>query len=171
MGEYEDRYPDAYGRDEVPPAAPTPEGRKEPPRPGRERFSLRSLVGGGLAGGSTASEVPAAPAPWQHAPAETAQTIEPTAPPQRPDRNYRGVGPRGYVRSPQRIYEDICDRLTEHPQIDASDIEVLISGIEVVLAGSIDNAIAAGRAEAVARDVSGVKTVRNRLQVRAAADR
>lgn len=168
MGEYEDRYPDAYGRDEAPAPGPQPEGRKEAqPRPGRERFSLRDL----LLGGGTPSEAAAPRAGWQHAPTEPVQTIEPKAEPVRlaaakPERNYRGIGPRGYVRSPQRIYEDICDRLTDHPLIDASDIEVLVSGIEVVLTGSVDNAIAAGRAEAVAREVPGVKTLRNALTVR-----
>lgn len=160
MGEYEDRYPDAYGRDEAPAQGSPPEDRKEvPPRQGRERFSLRTFFGGG-----TPSEPAPAPA-WQHAPAEPAAATP--APPRPPERNYRGIGPRGYVRSPTRIYEDICDRLTDHPLIDASDIEVVVSGIEVTLQGSVDNAIAAGRAEAIAREVPGVKSVRNALTVRA----
>lgn len=161
MGEYEDRYPDAYGRDEAaaPPSRPEERIPAPPLRPGREWRLLRR------AGAGAATETTAAPAPWQHARSETAQMIEPTAPPN-PDRNYRGIGPRGYVRSPTRIYEDICDRLTEHPLIDASDIEVLISGIEVVLAGSVDSAVIAARVEAIAREVPGVKTVRNTLEVR-----
>lgn len=180
MGEYEDRYPDAYGRNEgVPPQTPSSEGRKEAqPRQARERFSLRSL----LLGGGTASEAAPGPA-WQHAPAAPVQMVEPTrqaapqpastqaAGPQPREQDYRGVGPRGYVRSPERIYEDVCDRLTDHPLIDASDIEVLVSGTEVTLQGSIDNAIAASRAEAIAREVPGVKSVRNTLTVRSIGDR
>lgn len=159
MGEYEDRYPDAYGRDEapVPPAPGSPaEDRKEtPPRQGRDRFSLRGLL---QAGG-------APPPAWQHGPSEAAPTTIPAAP-RPPGRDCRGIGPRGYVRSSTRIYEDICDRLTDHPLIDASDIEVVIGGIEVTLRGSVDNAAAARHAEAIARAVPGVKTVRNTLTVR-----
>lgn len=163
MGEYEDRYPDAYGRDEAPAPSPPqnrkPEDRKEvPPGQGRDRFSLRTLFGG-------ASE-PAPPPAWEHSPAEPAVPIEPAAA-RRSGGNYRGIGPRGYVRSPTRIYEDVCDRLTDHPLIDASDIEVVVSGIELTLQGSVDNAITAARAEAIAREVPGVKSVRNALQVRA----
>jgi BON domain len=167
MGEYEDRYPDAYGRDEAPPpsSTPQPRDRKEaPPRPASEQLPPRSLRWGGTRSGM------APPPPWQHAPAETAPATAPASS-RSPGRDYRGVGPRGYVRSPTRIYEDICDRLAEHPLIDASDIEVLISGIEVVLAGSVDNAITADRAEALARQVPGVTAVRNALTVRAGGDR
>ena len=40
---------------------------------------------------------------------------------------YAGIGPRGYVRSDERIREDICERLTAHGQLDPSDIEVTVS--------------------------------------------
>jgi BON domain-containing protein len=167
MGEYEDRYPDAYGRDAVPAPASPAEERKE--RYGRDRLSLRSLFGG-------ASDA-TPPAGWQQGRAVPAQpiepqTIEPTPlPERRTEQDYRGVGPRGYVRSPTRIYEDICDRLTDHPLLDASDIEVLVTGIEVILRGSVENAIAARRAEAIAWDVAGVKTVRNELKLRTGGER
>ena len=80
---------------------------------------------------------------------------------------YRGVGPRGYRRSPERIYEDICDRLTENPFIDASDIEVSVSGSEVTLSGAVDSDIALRQAEEIADEVAGVSHVHNRLGVRA----
>src|SRR5690606_19937537 len=38
------------------------------------------------------------------------------------DRNHRGKGPRNYTRSDDRIKEDINDRLSDDPFIDASDI-------------------------------------------------
>jgi len=41
---------------------------------------------------------------------------------------HAGRGPKGYQRSDERIREDVCDRLTEHPAIDASEIEVEVKG-------------------------------------------
>src|SRR6185503_8363040 len=34
--------------------------------------------------------------------------------------HYAGRGPRGYQRTDERIREDVCDRLTDDPRIDAS---------------------------------------------------
>src|SRR4029453_1306120 len=52
--------------------------------------------------------------------------------------DYRGRGPRGYTRSDERIEEDINDRLTDHPYLDASNIEVDVANSEVVLSGTVD---------------------------------
>jgi len=38
--------------------------------------------------------------------------------------DHRGVGPRGYERSPRRIREEICERLMHARQIDPSEIDV-----------------------------------------------
>jgi hypothetical protein len=161
MGEYEDRYPDAYGRGQE----PAPQG-VPPPTEARDRFALRRRFGLGPLG-PTMERAPT----WQHAQRELPnlprRMVEPTAQPAQSEVNYRGVGPRGYVRSPARIYEDICDRLTYDSLIDASDIEVAISGVEVTLSGSVDSAMAVRQAEAIARDVAGVKQVRNALSVQA----
>ena len=164
MGEYEDRYPDAYGRDETPAPGSQPDERKEgQPRQGRDRLPPRSV-------GAVIAPTQAVSPNWQHLPNRPAPIATPTAP--RPaELNYRGVGPRGYVRSPERVYEDVCDRLTDHPLIDASDIEVVISGVEVTLRGSVKDPIAAGRAETIAREVPGVSSVRNTLSVRSGGHR
>jgi osmotically-inducible protein OsmY len=82
----------------------------------------------------------------------------------------RGLGPRGYVRSDQRIYEDICDRLTEDPYIDPSNLEVTVHRRTVTLVGTVEDAVAARQAEEIAREVGGVAHVRNELVV-AAADK
>src|SRR5215218_4359732 len=49
-----------------------------------------------------------------------------------------GRGPRGYRRPDSRIYEDICELLTRHGQIDASDVDVSVEQGVVSLRGSVD---------------------------------
>jgi len=77
----------------------------------------------------------------------------------------RGRGPRGYQRSDERIKEDINDRLSDDPVIDASDIDVEVSRGEVVLSGAVDDRSAKRRAEDLAEAISGVRNVENRLRV------
>ncbi len=78
----------------------------------------------------------------------------------------RGRGPRGYTRSDDRVREDINDRLTEDPYVDASDIEVTVAKGEVTLAGTVLHRSAKRRAEDIAEAVSGVTNVQNNLRVR-----
>lgn len=81
------------------------------------------------------------------------------------DKNYRGKGPRNYSRSDERIKEDINDRLSDDPFVDASDIDVAVSNGEVTLTGNVDHRSTKRRAEDLAEAVSGVKNVENRLRV------
>lgn len=85
------------------------------------------------------------------------------------DRNlkgeYRGKGPKNYSRSDERIKEDINDRLSDDPFVDASDIDVTVSNGEVTLTGNVDHRSTKRRAEDLAEAVSGVKNVENRLRV------
>jgi len=46
---------------------------------------------------------------------------------------YVGRGPRGYQRSDERIREDVCDRLTAHGMVDASDVDVRTENGEITL--------------------------------------
>ncbi|HXG63848.1 MAG TPA: BON domain-containing protein [Blastocatellia bacterium] len=78
---------------------------------------------------------------------------------------HRGRGPRGYQRSDERIREDINDRLTDHPFLDASDIEVSVNNGEVTLSGTVNSRDDKRLAEDIAEDISGVKNVENRLRV------
>lgn len=78
---------------------------------------------------------------------------------------HRGRGPKGYTRSDDRIREDVCDRLSDDPRLDASDIEVMVSEGEVTLTGTVSARDAKRRAEDCAEDVSGVKNVQNNLRV------
>lgn len=90
-----------------------------------------------------------------------------------PEARYRGVGPRNYRRSDERILEDINERLTDDHHIDASDIGVKVEGGEVTLSGTVSDRASRRRAEDIAESVSGVGHVQNDLRVagRSAADR
>ncbi len=81
---------------------------------------------------------------------------------------HRGRGPRGYTRSDSHIREDVADRLTDDPHVDASDIEVTVAGGEVTLSGTTDDRMARRRAEDIAESVPGVGHVQNNLRVRTA---
>lgn len=83
----------------------------------------------------------------------------------RPEARYRGVGPRNYRRSDERILEDINERLTDDHHIDASDIGVKVEGGEVTLSGTVEDRAARRRAEDIAESVSGVGHVQNDLRV------
>lgn len=78
---------------------------------------------------------------------------------------YRGKGPKNYSRSDERVKEDVNDRLSDDPFIDASDIDVSVSNGEVTLTGTVDHRSTKRRAEDLAESVSGVKHVENRLRV------
>ncbi len=58
----------------------------------------------------------------------------------RRDESHRGRGPKGYLRSDSRINEDVHDRLTDHPRLDASDISVSVENGEVTLSGFVRRA-------------------------------
>ncbi|HEY4293414.1 BON domain-containing protein [Luteibacter sp.] len=78
----------------------------------------------------------------------------------------RGVGPKGYERSDERIREDICERLTEHDAIDASTIEVQVAQGVVQLSGDVPERYMKHLAEDAAVDAVGVRDVDNTLRVR-----
>jgi osmotically-inducible protein OsmY len=80
--------------------------------------------------------------------------------------SYAGRGPRGYTRGDERIREDVCDRLTEEPRIDASDIEVQVGSGEVTLAGSVRTRDEKRFAEDVVERIVGVRDVNNHLKIR-----
>jgi hypothetical protein len=77
---------------------------------------------------------------------------------------HRGKGPKNYVRSDDRIREDVSDRLSDDAHLDASAIEVTVESGEVTLIGQVDDRRAKRRAEDCADDVSGVKHVQNNLR-------
>src|SRR3954453_841682 len=77
-----------------------------------------------------------------------------------PRMDYRGYGPRAYTRSDHRIEEDINDRLTEHPDLDASEINVRVQKGEVTLDGTVETL----GSRRLAEEVSGVTYIQNNLR-------
>jgi hypothetical protein len=77
---------------------------------------------------------------------------------------FAGRGPKGYQRSDDRIREDVCERLTHHPEIDAGEIEIQVRSGEVTLTGTVNRREEKRMAEDVAESVSGVKDVHNQLR-------
>jgi osmotically-inducible protein OsmY len=80
-------------------------------------------------------------------------------------RGHRGKGPKNYQRSEERIREDVCDHLSDDYIVDASDIDIKVSGSEVILAGIVNSREEKRRAEDIAESVSGVTNVQNQLRV------
>ena len=78
---------------------------------------------------------------------------------------FRGVGPRGYTRPDERIREDISDALTEADDIDASGITVEVADGVATLGGRVEQRWMKHRAEDLADACTGVRDVRNSIQV------
>src|SRR5579862_3687078 len=78
---------------------------------------------------------------------------------------FAGRGPKGWQRADDRIRDDINERLTDHPDIDATEIQVQVNQGEVTLTGTVDERRAKRLAEDIAENVAGVKDVHNQLRV------
>jgi len=78
---------------------------------------------------------------------------------------FLGRGPRGYQRTDERVREEVCERLTQDPWIDAGDIEVTVRGGEVTLAGTVRDRGDKRHAEDLAERISGAREVHNHLRV------
>jgi hypothetical protein len=78
--------------------------------------------------------------------------------------SYRGLGPKGYTRSDERLTEEICERLTEHPRIDASDIDVQVNQGEVTLTGNVRDRTTKWQVEDLVMSCRGARDVHNHLR-------
>ena len=144
MGEYEDRYPEAYGHGED----------TEP----RERHFLgrgltRQVRGIFRAEGRRRPQAPASSQP----PAAATPAVA-AAQPTKTD----------MVRTSREICDDVWERLNQSPFIDAAHVTVSVEGSEVTLDGTINSLIAISLAQALATNVPGVSRVQGRLRVRPA---
>jgi osmotically-inducible protein OsmY len=76
-----------------------------------------------------------------------------------------GKGPQGWNRSKERIMEDICERMAQHGQLDASNIQVNVNDGQVALSGHVNSRREKRIAEDVAESVWGVNDVNNQIRV------
>jgi hypothetical protein len=77
---------------------------------------------------------------------------------------HSGRGPKGYVRTDERILEEVCDRLSASDDVDATEITVLVSGGEVTLEGRVETRHMKRLAAELAESVSGVVDVHNTIR-------
>lgn len=84
--------------------------------------------------------------------------------------SFRGRGPRGYERSDERLKEIICERLTDHPRIDASDVSIDVNQKVVKLTGAVDDRRMKYEIEDVVEQC-GVTDIDNQLRVQSASRR
>ena len=86
-------------------------------------------------------------------------------PQQRSGGQFAGRGPKGWTRKDEQIMEDVCQRLCDHPDIDASEIEVKVEHGEITLSGHVDSRHTKRMAEDVVEHVSGVRDIHNQLRI------
>lgn len=78
---------------------------------------------------------------------------------------FHGKGPKNWIRSDARIHDEVCELLAEHPEIDATEIDVVVKDGEVTLEGSVGDRRTKRLAETVLDEVLGLHDVHNRLRV------
>ena len=76
------------------------------------------------------------------------------------------IDPRGYVRSDERVRENVCEHLS-HSGLDVRDVEVNVKDGQVTLQGSVPDRRTKHAVEDCVEDCSGVKDVENRVKVSA----
>lgn len=83
---------------------------------------------------------------------------------------YQGRGPRNYTRSNERILEEVNERLTDDPWLDASDITVRCVDGRVQLEGHVRDRWMKHRAEDIADACMGVREIDNRLRIQVSGE-
>lgn len=78
---------------------------------------------------------------------------------------HSGKGPKGYRRSDARIQEEVCDLLTDSPEIDATEIEVDVKDCVVSVSGTVESRRIKRMVEDLIEGVNGVQDVRNDLRI------
>lgn len=78
---------------------------------------------------------------------------------------HSGKGPQGYQRSNERIHEEVCETLTRHSHVDASNIRIRVENGEITLEGTVSSRREKRLAEEAVENLSGVRDVHNHLRV------
>ena len=76
-----------------------------------------------------------------------------------------GRPPRNYKRSDELIRDEICKRLALTPEIDATEIEVIVKDGEVTLRGFVDDRFAKRLVEDITECTFGVRDLLNEVRV------
>ena len=79
--------------------------------------------------------------------------------------SHRGRGPRNHVRSDDSIIDELISRMTDHDELDATEILVMVEGGVVTLTGEVPERRMKHLAEDLADAVRGVKDIDNRIRV------
>ncbi|MDG9968810.1 BON domain-containing protein [Achromobacter mucicolens] len=80
------------------------------------------------------------------------------------DRASRRTDPKGYIRSDDRIRENVCEALA-HSGLDVSDVSVSVTDGRVVLEGTVPNRRIKHHVEDCTVECAGVNDVDNRIRV------
>jgi osmotically-inducible protein OsmY len=84
--------------------------------------------------------------------------------------SFAGRGPKGWRRSDERVHEDVCEALSMHPALDASDIEIEVHDGVVTLRGTVEDRRSKRLAVDIAESIAGVIDVQSNVRVRHAAE-
>jgi|GEM_PF-6954020 len=82
--------------------------------------------------------------------------------------SHRGKGPKNFKRSDEQIQHEISQRLFDHHDIDASDIEVIFANGEATLTGTVPDRHMKRLANDCVEECPGVSNCQNNLRVSAA---
>jgi osmotically-inducible protein OsmY len=78
---------------------------------------------------------------------------------------HRGRGPRNYRRSDERIREMICERLTDDPYVDASEVSIEVRDGVITLSGDVPERRMKHRVEDIASEMGRDNEIRNEIRV------
>ena len=84
--------------------------------------------------------------------------------------SYRGKGPKSFTRSDDQLRNDICQRLSDHDDVDATDIDVHVESGEATLIGTVPERPMKRLAEDCADACIGISNVQNNLRVAPSKD-
>jgi BON domain len=74
-------------------------------------------------------------------------------------------GPRNYVRSDERIRDEICERLVRDPRLEVGEVSIEVKDGTVLLSGTVPERRMKHAVEDVVDDCWGVTDIENRLRV------
>ena len=80
--------------------------------------------------------------------------------------NHAGKGPKGYMRSEQRIKEEASEILSHDYDLDASEIELEVKDRCLILRGEVHSRRDKRLAEYLVEDISGIEDVDNQLIIK-----